>query len=168
MGMPNGDLVIKRGNGKKLWNNFAYDPKVDGTRKNPVKGGRAKLYGVFLPNGKFGLATRKKDALDYIKKHGGEVRSVDYAGSPSSWDAPTFYVSSDYVAGDKDAGWRKGKKKNSPHAKRPKLYLGVKGRKGILLNLKNPPTSKSHGKRFTKVYGPFASKKALTDYAKSL
>lgn len=173
-GLPNGDLLVKKDAGdKKLWKNFMYGPE-DGTRgkrSNPAKS--KKLYGVFSGK-KFGLTWSLKDARDYVKKYGGEIRYVmDRSGSPLSWDAPTFRVSSTLVDGKN----KNPKRIISPRAKLsgprksknvPKYYIGAKGRKGEILKLKNMPTKASHGHRFTKMHGPFDTKKACMAHAKTL
>lgn len=49
------------------------------------------LYGVFVGD-RWGMTTNRKQALAAAKEGKGYVRSMGYAGSCSSYDAPTFRV----------------------------------------------------------------------------
>lgn len=59
----------------------------------------ATNYGVFAGS-KFGLTTRKKEALKCAKEHKGEVRVFAnfYGPDYPSFDAPTFRILSEPVA----------------------------------------------------------------------
>jgi hypothetical protein len=79
-----------------------------------------KLYGVFTPSdkhpsrNKFGLTHSKKEALDYVKKHGGEVRWINDGPEYLSFDAPTFYAISRPLSGSKAKS--KSNVRNNPEA----------------------------------------------------
>ena len=148
VGLPNGDLLIKKTKGKKLWKNFEYGPE-DGTRKNPVGGystegpisiARVKsLYNTTPPlKGHEKIVLRKSDGtVVKIVNINGKLRQV------------VFHPH----------------RKNIKPSARSKYYVGIKRNKAVKTHaLKNPPTKKSHGKLYTSMVGPF-SKKAAQEYA---
>lgn len=56
------------------------------------------LYAVFVGT-RWGMTTRKAEAIAAAKKGKGYVRSMPYRDASSSWDAPTFRVCSTPLPG---------------------------------------------------------------------
>lgn len=197
LGLPNGDLLVKKGKDKKpLWKNFDYD-ESDGTRKNPesslsralskaaTKGKKKRMWsltalkkvvdegGIVLPkvkaavrfllhiaHGRKMISASEKNVrilVDALKHH------RDYMG----WDlrvqrqsaSKALQLISDSMASSKR------KTKRNPSTKRPKHYVGIKRNKATVCSLKNPPTKASHGKRYTRMVGPFSSLLKAKAYA---
>ncbi len=88
-----------------------------------------KLYGVFTPSktragkSKFGLTYSKKQALDYVKEHGGEVRYIEDGEGYGSFDAPTFRMIS-LPLGEKFGVIRRSLDKKNPASPHTKSQIG--------------------------------------------
>jgi len=179
LGLPNGDLLIKKGkDGKKLWKFFDYGPN-DGTRKNPAS--YAPMVQVFMERTDIKPHVIFRSRIQDLKRAASELgfsvtRKVYKDGHeyyivksqhPTVAKSLEAKIKLKRFLKDAKINDHSGYYSNKPakHSGASKHYIGIKRNKPIKIHsLKNPPT-KAQYPQYTQMVGPFSSKKAAQEYA---